>query len=318
MKLERHKEALPLWEKLNGNPEHTNDARHLVRCAERVGQFRVVLSVCKAVREAGVGDKWFFDREIYVLEQFDIAQAVSVLQGHLAKHPEDKFARIRLSKIGFLLKRPDLIDARLEALPFVDEATPYGGHVALEIMRHYGDPNEAVRYAYELVRKHHEDHMANASLVMAVLGLGAQQPTFEETTEVRPGTAVHYVEPGGKEKWAVIEDSPNPNIVLSEFPESHPTAEALMGKRVGDTVVLAKTSARDRTAVIKEILPKFVFRMRDIAENWQLRFPDKPFVQVFRVGDVDASTGETRPDFTDLKIVADITPARKFRILSTY
>ena len=78
-----------------------------------------------------------------------------------------------------------------------------------------------------------------------------------------------------------------------------------MGKCVGDNVVLAKTSARDRTAVIKEILPKFVFRMRDIAENWQLRFPDKPFVQVFRVGNVDASTGETRPDLTDLKIVAD-------------
>ena len=173
MKLERHKEALPLWERLNENPEHTNDARHLVRCAERVGQLRVVLRVCKAVREAGVGDKWFFDREIYVLEQFDIAQAVSVLQGHLAKHPEDKFARIRLSKIGFLMKRPDLIDARLEALPSVDDATPYGGYVAVEIMRHYGDPNEAVQYAYELVRKHNEDHMANASLVMAVLGLGA-------------------------------------------------------------------------------------------------------------------------------------------------
>ena len=58
-------------------------------------------------------------------------------------------------------------------------------------------------------------------------------------------------------------------------------------------MVLAKTSARDRTAVVKEILPKYVYRMRDIADNWQLRFPDKPFIQVFRVTDVDAATERT-------------------------
>ena len=153
-----------------------------------------------------------------VLENLDVSQAVTILEEHLAQHPDDKTARIRLSKIGLVLKRPDLVDAQLEALPTVDETTPYGGLVAVEILRHYGDPNEAVRYAYEFVRKHPEDHMANASLVMAVFGFGAQQPTFDETPEVRPGTAVNYLEPSGKEKWVVIEDSPNPNVALSESP----------------------------------------------------------------------------------------------------
>ena len=305
MKLERHKEALPIWQRLTAAGEYNNEVRHLVCCAERVGQFGVVLRVCRAARDAGLDDRWLLQTELDVLENYDVTQVISILQSHLAKHPDDKTARVRLSRIGLVLKRPELVDARLDALPTVDEATPYGGHVAVEILRHYGDPNEAVRYAYEFVRKHHEDHIANASLVMAVLGFGAQQPTFNETPEVTPGTAVHYVESSGKEKWVVIEDSPNPNVALSEFPETHPTAEALIGKHVGETVVLAKTSARDRTAVVKEILPKYVYRMRDIAENWQLRFPDKPFIQVFRATDVDAETGEERPDLTDLKIVAD-------------
>ena len=83
-----------------------------------------------------------------------------------------------MPRIGLVLNRPELVDARLEALPTVDEATSYSGHVAVEILRHYGDPNEAVRYAYEFVRKHHEDHIANASLVMAVLGFGVNsQPS---------------------------------------------------------------------------------------------------------------------------------------------
>jgi len=318
MKLERHKQALPIWLKLNEAGKYSNDVRHLVRCAERAGQLGIVLRVCGTARKAGLDDRWLLQRELDVLENLDVSQAVTILEEHLAQHPDDKTARIRLSKIGLVLKRPDLVDARLEALPTVDETTPYGGLVAVEILRHYGDPNEAVRYAYELVRKHPEDHMANASLVMAVFGFGAQQPTFNETPEVRPGTAVNYIEPSGKEKWVVIEDSPNPNVALSEFPEAHPTADALMGKQVGETVVLAKTSARDRSAVIKEIIPKYVYRMRDIAENWQVRFPDKPFIQVFRVVEVDASTGENRPDLTDIKLVADKRYAETVEAESIY
>lgn len=40
-------------------------------------------------------------------------------------------------------------------------------------------------------------------------------------------------------------------------------------------------------------------------ESWQLRFPDQPFIQVFRVIDTDPATGQEKPDFTDLKLVAD-------------
>lgn len=304
-KLERHKEALPLWLRINESVGYGNDVRHLVRCAERVRRFDVILKVAQATRDAGISDTWLLFKEVETLEYFDLERAIGLLQERLRSHPDDKHARIRLSYIGLKWGRPELIDARPEALPALDEATPTGGAIAVDILRQHGDPNEALRYAYELVRLHPEDPDANASLIKVFFDPSSRDLTIRESAEVTAGAAVHYAESEDRERWVIIEDSPNPRQELGEYPPEHPLAQALIGKRVGDTAVLSKTSARDRTAVIREILSKYVHRVREVIDSWQLRFPDQPFIQVFRVMSTDPVTGEEIPDFTDLKLVAD-------------
>jgi tetratricopeptide (TPR) repeat protein len=304
-KLERHKEALPLWLRINESVGYGNDVRHLVRCAERVKRFDVILKVAEATRNAGVFDPWLLFKEVETLEVFDLEKAIGLLQDRLKNHPDDKHARIRLSFLGLKWGRPELIDARPEALPSLDEATPTGGAITVDILRQHGDPNAALRYAYELVRRYPDDADANASLIKVFFDPSSRALTIFESAEVGIGAAVHYAESEDRERWVIIEDSPNPRPELGEYPPTHPLAEALIGKRVGDTVTLSKTSARDRTAVIKEILSKYVHRVREVVDSWQLRFPDQPFIQVFRVVTTDPVTGEEVPDFTDLKIVAD-------------
>ena len=304
-KLERHKEALPLWLRINESAGYGNDVRHLVRCAERVRRFDVILKVARATREAGITDTWLLFKEVETLENFDLERAIGLLQERLKSRPDDKHARIRLSVIGLKWGRPELIDARPEALPTLDEATPTGGAIAVDILRQHGDPNEALRYAYELVRLHPDDADANASLIKVFFDPSSRALTIVESAEVTVGAAVRCAEGEDRERWVVIEDSPNPRQELGEYPPEHPLARALIGKQVGDTVVLSKTSARDRTAVIKEILSKYVHRVREVSDSWQLRFPDQPFIQVFRVMSIDPVTGEVVPDFTDLKLVAD-------------
>ena len=317
-RLERHKEALPLWLRICQRAEYSSDVRHLVRCAERVQRYDVILRVAKEAREAGILDTWLLHKEAEVLGMFDLEGAIALLRERIQKHPEDKDARLRLSHIGLKWRRPDLVDARLEALPSLDEVTATGGAIAVEILRQQGDPNEALRYAYELLRRHYDHPDANASLIMVFFSPTSRALEIAEPTESGPGTAVFYAEEGGRERWVVIEDSPNPRLELNEYAPTHPLAEALKGKRVGDSVVLSKTSGRDRTAVIKEIKSKYLHRLHEIMENWQIRFPDQPFVQVFRVVTNDPATGEEVPDFTDIKLVADRRHERTSEAENTY
>jgi transcription elongation GreA/GreB family factor len=317
-KLERHKEALPLWLRINQSAGYGNDVRHLVRCAERVKRFDVILKVAQATRDAGIFDPWLLFKEVETLELFDLEKAIGLLRDRLKRQPDDKHARVRLSFIGLKWERPELVDARPEALPPLDEATPTGGAIAVDILRRHGDPNAALRYAYELVRRYPDDPEANASLIRVFYDPSSKPLSILESDEVGVGAAVRYAERDDREQWIIIEDSPNPRPELGEYPPNHPLAEALIGKRVGDTVTLSKTSARDRTAVIKEIRSKYVHRIFEVVTIWQLRFPDEPLIQVFPVMTTDPVTGAEVPDFTDPKIVADRRYERICEAEATY
>jgi tetratricopeptide (TPR) repeat protein len=305
MKLERHKDALPIWQRLNASHDYLLNLRPLVKCAERVKQYGVVLRTCQEAREAGVEDRWLFDQELAVLEMFDVERGITLLQEHLAAHPEDKAARLHLSRIGLYLHRKELVDSEPQKLLSIDDATPYGGYIVVEILRRYGDPNEAVRFAYELYRRHYEHHLANQTLVMSVMAYRSRQPVFADCSEVRPGMAVRYAEGDLAEKWIIIEDSPEPNSALDEYPVSHQLSQSLLGKRVGDSFLIAKTSGRDRIGTVIEVFPKYVYRMRDISNNWQIRFPNVFFIQVFKVAKEAGSVEGKQFDMTDMKLIAD-------------
>jgi tetratricopeptide (TPR) repeat protein len=303
--LERHKEALPLWLRNKETSGYGNDVRHLVSCADRVKRFDVIMKVAKEAREAGIYDPWLIDREINVLEQFDLDAAIALARWRVENSPGNRNARLRLSFMGLRWGRPDLVEADPDLLPVVEEVTASGGAVVVEILRRHGNPNEALRYAYELVRRHFDDPEANASLVQVFFGFGSRAPEIIQPDRAGPGAAICYVEADRAEKWFVIEDSPVPRQERDEYAPGHSLAVAVGGKMVGDEFVLSKTSGRDRTAIIKEIKNKYLYRMHQITENWQIRFPDQPFIQVFRVVSTDPATGHEAPDFTDIKLIAD-------------
>jgi len=212
---------------------------------------------------------------------------------------------MRLSYVGLRWQRPELVDARLEALPSVDEASPNNGGLAVDILRQHGDTGEALEYAYELVRRFPDDAKANEALVRVFFDPSSRPLPEMVVSGVAVGTAVRYEEVDGREDWVIVEDSPNPRFAFNEYPATHPRAKALIGHHVGETVTLTKTSGRDRTALIKEIMPKSVYRLHTIMRDWQLKFPDEPRFQVFHVLKSDPVTGEQKPDLTDLQIIAD-------------
>lgn len=303
--LERHKDALPIWQKITTNADYSNDVRNLVLCAERVKRYDVILEVAKSAREGGIEDTWLRFKEVEILGMFDLDGAVELLQDWIKKHPNDKNARLRLSHLGLKWRRLDLVDARLDSIPSVEEVTAKGGAIAVEILRQKGDPYDALNYSYELVRRHYDHPDAIATLVMVLLSPKSQSLEIVEPVEAGPGAAVCFTEDGERDRWVVLEDSPNPRQELNEYETTHPLAVSLKGKRIGECFVLSKTSGRDRTAVIKKIKSKYLYRLDEIMDSWQVRFPDRPFIQVFRMVSQDATTCQVVPDLTDLKLVAD-------------
>ncbi len=271
--LGRYDEACTLWQQLKSPGKWALETKNLLDCLSRLKRDREALELCRELREAGVEDASLREYELDLLEKYDTPEAIRVLQDWLTRRPEDRLSRVRLSLIGLRLDRPELIAADPEALPPVDAVSARVGRAVVQVLQMGGRPDEALRYGYELLRRHFHDPDAHIAYISTLLPLGPA-PFVPEPKEVCAGTAVSYVEEShSDERWIVIEDSRNPDIGRAEYPEEHPLAQRLLGKKPGEMFVLAEGTVQSRTATVRQVLSKYVYRFRDCMAEWQLRFP---------------------------------------------
>src|SRR5438045_5139918 len=102
------------------------------------------------------------------------------------------------------------------------------------------DLDTAFDYAYRFLRLHFGSFEAHQALAMSMMP-GPHSPSYPPTLDVvGPDAAVCYQELAAPEsKWVVLEETNTPNGDFEEISVDSALAKALMGSRVGDTVLIA-------------------------------------------------------------------------------
>jgi transcription elongation GreA/GreB family factor len=295
-------DALPLWQDLFELDAPGFDPGNLLDCAARLHRDDVVLQACDRLHARGVNDWHLLEFEIQYLQKYNMDAAIERLQAFVNNHPDHRVAQLRLSLIGLLLGKPELVRAHADDLPPVDELPLEYALSAVQVMKFAGDPTAAVDYAYRFLRKHFGEIQAHQALLMSMMP-GLSSPNIPPTLEVvGPDAAVCYREiPVGDPRWVVLEDTDSPSRDFEEIVVSCPLAENLIGKRTGDTVVIARGRLQDREATIIQILPKYVRRYQDSMAEMQVRFGAASSVESVRVGGPDDAGG---PKGLDILVVS--------------
>lgn len=299
MGLGRHHDALAVWQDIVAPKLADPDVGYLIECAAHAGRHGVILEAGRAARLAGFDHDYVHRQELAVLEVYDPDEAIRILRARLDATPDDRSARLNLAHLLLITGQPLPPEAEAEPLPLVDAVTPHDGFLVVSVLRWRGKAEEARRYAYELVRRHPNEPDAHRALHVAVLGLTLPGPEIATPEVVARGTAVKYAEEGDPaERWLIVEDGPDPNALLHEFGPDHPLVGRLIGKRAGDDFLLASGCIRDRVARILAICDKSLYRARESWEQWQVRFPGEPGMELvrFRPGEGE----EPRPDLGDV------------------
>jgi tetratricopeptide (TPR) repeat protein len=278
--LGRHSEALPLWQKLVRPGEVGTDPRRLLSTAYRLQRHDIVLETCERLRKVGAYSPDLLQYEIAVLEQYDPNEAIRLLQEQMKLDPNDLPTELHISTIAFRIGKTDFIVSDPSRMPTPKTVNPFTGAVAAQIMKSQGHPDEALKYGYELLRLHFLDPLAHRAYQFVLLPFGAM-PNIEEHSAVQLDSAVTVVEDGtGEERKFVIEDIPTDgHRFQDELAPDSSLAHELIGKRVGDSIVLAQGSIASRTGKIVKVLNKYVSRYQDSMSNWQIRFPDDPGIE---------------------------------------
>lgn len=124
-RLNRHSEALPLWQALFEPDMPGQEVDGLLVCAQQLQRDDILLGTCQRLREAGTASTTVRHLEFSLLERYEPGAAAMLLEEYVAKHPEDHIARLALSSCKLRTGQLDAADLKLDQVPAAKDIDPH-------------------------------------------------------------------------------------------------------------------------------------------------------------------------------------------------
>lgn len=277
-------DALPLLQELFNAQTPNFDVGLLLNCAGRLKQDQIILDTCQALHERGVRNWELVEFESRYLEEYDFPKAIGRLQEFIVANPTHRLAKLRLAIIGTRYGHDDLVKVSEEVLPRPEDLPMQYAVPVIHLLQWQGQGKLAVDYAYRLLRGHYSELEAHKAYLSSLMPASRPEDIPATMDEVQIGSAVQYSEGGDVAvDWFVIEETDKPNSEFEELAVQSDIARELLGKKVGDSFVLARSPIQDRVGKVVQILSKYTRRFQAIGEQMQLKFGAQSVIQRMRV-----------------------------------
>lgn len=270
----RWAEAATVFERVVDTTVDSPLTRKYIQACYQASLLKNALSVCKRLREANGPMEFVTDIEVAILEETgDLSSARAVCEGLIQAFPENEKRRVQAAVI--FLRQHD--DVALDA--FLDNP-PDWRHLPIEcgqqIARLYAARTryrEAITLLYEMRRVH-----SVGKVHLQYLQTFLFDPNKHEWLEVHEcgvDVAVCIKDSNDELQWYIIEDRQDVDVAKGELPLSHPLAQALLGKKPNDTVLLKESPMSSEEGVITEIKSKFVHAFHESDKVFEVCYPDQ-------------------------------------------
>ena len=134
---------------------------------------------------------------------------------------------------------------------------------------------------------------------------------------VTQNTAVLVKEHRGGSRWYIIEDGQDADIRKDELPLTHPLAKRLLGKKVGDKVVVSE-GLQKKEGTIQEVKSKYVDALHKSAAMFESYFPDAQGFSFLNLTMVTNPDAEEKVDFSPLFDMVDRQHQHVTQVLALY
>lgn len=256
-----------------GNP--TLALLHAARDTER-DEFTVRL--CRTLTKAGVNEFIVVDSEAVCLaKRGELGAAIACVQESLRKR-DDPMVRLRLSSLAANANQPELVESDPARLPQPAPGLGRAAALVVQVLRHSGKNDEAIRFAYANYRLNRADSDAWGAVLAAFTPIPG--PVGHVEPDVVNEEAALRIREDDQVEWIVMETH-DPDASHEEFAPTHGFAKLLLGKKVGDRVQAPRGALPGREYVIEEVRSKFVRCYQQCLDRWERRYPETPGPQMF-------------------------------------
>ncbi len=306
-KRKQYGEAALLFERLGAREPDSPLAVRLLQCYYNDGDLGKALVLCRNLDARHGLQRRVSAMVPAILEEIgDFMGAAAGYARYLAHFPDDVEPRFHLAHVNLRLGRMAEVDAFLEKPPEGSGLTPAGANNLAVLYAERGKYRQAMDVMYELRRQHYDDHQAHLGLfgIWIRMTQAREDAWLGDSKVAGLNTAVQVKEQDGSKRWYIIEDRADADLAKGELVPSHPTAQALLGKKPGDTVRLADDGVSSITVEVLEIKSKYAWAVADIGDTLPTLFPGKPGFWRFHVdtdGDREELLASLRPVIEQIK-----------------
>ncbi len=291
--LEQYGDATALYEKIADRTQYTPLTRKLLCCYYQTGELGQALEICQNILQQKEPSSEIIELAAGIQEELgNLSESRRLCERYLAVHPDDELMRLRKARLDFRTQAFDEVDRYLQSdidTSKLDLISIFG---LAEIYGIQGYRRKTIDLLYETLRKHYNNAQAHEKYIFECYIRNQNDDAWLNATRADVDTAICVEDESGKPIWYVIEDREDVKIDRDEIQPSHQIAQQLLGKSVGEEIVLRDSFLGKKKGKIVEIKSKYVHACLDSMENFEIRFPDASGLHHLTIQGLDSDDQE--------------------------
>lgn len=283
--IEEFEEAAQIYERIVDKSLNTPLSRRLLNSYYRAGMLDKALDICQVLRRKFGLTKYAAEMESAIYEEIgDLPKAKEVCQSYLGISPNDSGMQLRLAVINLRSNNLTELDQFLDS-PFeiqnlsLEHGLQYAGLLAI---RKRGQ--RAFSVVYELRRTYFNNPNSHLKYMGIFLQREKDASDSLNMTKVVVDAAVCIEEEPHRREWYIIEDRRDVDPSRREFDLNHLLVKRMLGKSVGDDVILIDSQYSNISGKIVEIKSKYVYAFQESLASFETLFPGATGMWKVKVG----------------------------------
>ena len=292
--------AISLYEMIADISVNNYITRNLLTCYYQSGKEKEALNICTVLRQNYGALKIITEIKSQIYEEIgNLEKAKEVCTEYLKRYPNDLSVQIRLARIKFLQQNFEELDSYLkQPHPLVDASLEDRIRLS-HLLSSRGFSNQALDIMYEARRTFFNESEAHTQYIAIFFETEKELDPLLQVENVTENTAVLVKENRGGSRWYIIEDRQDADIRKDELPLTHPLTKKLLGKKVGDRVVVSE-GLQKKEGTIQEVKSKYVDALHKSAAMFESYFPDAQGFSLLNLTMVTNPDAEEKVDFSPL------------------
>lgn len=312
--LKQYVQAAELYKGLIEGIEDDEITERYLNSLYRAGNYTEALDIAEQLKLKSGLTKALVKLETAIYDDIGAPKkSEAVCLEYLTTNPEDIDIKIRLAIVKYRLHKEDEILEILTTIPTFEGLEFQQFTQLINLYREVGQPETALRYAYELRRSFFADPEAHLFYVNTFFSTERENEALFSPKEISNDTYVTLKGAQGAETSYLLEDRKDPEMRVGEITSSSSDLYGeLLNQKVGEKITLNKTSKEP--VEVKEIKSKYVHALHDSLKTYNTHFPKAQGLVGFTFDNStpEATTASIQTMLDQISAVADsVAPIEK-------